>query len=95
MKLYKIRFFLLILFTVKSLSGSAQGLNAHLLLGYDVGLFDTNVVSTKASIRFDSASYLLTPINFKMPFRAAQSTLSDELGNLKMVTNGCWIADAT
>ncbi len=73
----------------------SQGMNAHWLLGYDVALFDTNVVSTKASIRFDSTSYLLTPSNFKMPFRAAQGTLSDENGNLLMVSNGCWIADAT
>lgn len=67
----------------------------HWLLGYDSALFDTNVVSTKANIRFDSTSYLLTPANFKMPFLSAQSTFSDEYGNLKMSTNGCWIADAT
>ncbi|MBK7966398.1 MAG: hypothetical protein IPK10_14680 [Bacteroidetes bacterium] len=39
--------------------------------------------------------YTLTPANFKMPFRAAQGNLSDENGNLLMVSNGCWIADAT
>jgi hypothetical protein len=73
----------------------SQGMNAHWLLGYDSALFDTNVVSTKANIRFDSTSYLLTPANFKMPFLAAQGTLSDENRNLLMVSNGCWIADAT
>ncbi len=73
----------------------SQGMNAHWLLGYDIGLFDTNVVSRKAIFHFDSLSYTLDSANFKMPFRAAQSNLSDENGNLLMVSNGCWIADAT
>ncbi|MBK9319739.1 MAG: hypothetical protein IPM91_13665 [Bacteroidetes bacterium] len=86
---------LLFLLTSLSQYSFSQGMNAHWLLGYDSALFDTNVVSTKANIRFDSTSYLLTPANFKMPFLSAQSTFSDEYGNLKMSTNGCWIADAT
>ena len=86
--------FLLVMMT-SSFSGYSQGLNANFLYGYSVGLFDTNVVSEKAHMRFDSAGYVLTPANFKMPFRASQSTLSDESGNLQMATNGCWIADAT
>jgi Secretion system C-terminal sorting domain len=72
-----------------------QGKNSHFLLGYDTGLFDTNVVSTKADLYFTQNNYTLTPANFKMPFRAAQANLSDENGNLLMVSNGCWIADAT
>jgi len=74
---------------------NSQGLNSHFLLGYSVGLFDTNVVSEKAILKFDSTSYTLTPANFKMPFRASQGNLSDDNGNLLMVSNGCWIADAT
>ncbi|MFN0189115.1 MAG: hypothetical protein ACKVQV_10480 [Bacteroidia bacterium] len=73
----------------------SQGMSSHWLLGYDVGLFDTNVVSTKADLYFTQNNYTLTPANFKMPFRAAQGNLSDENGNLLMVSNGCWIADAT
>ena len=72
-----------------------QGKNSHFLLGYDPGLFDTNVVSTKADLYFIQTNYFLTPAGFKMPFRAAQGNLSDENGNLLMVSNGCWIADAT
>ena len=49
----------------------SKGLNANFLYGYSVGLFDTNVVSEKAHMRFDSAGYVLTPANFKMPFRAS------------------------
>ncbi|MBK9637386.1 MAG: T9SS type A sorting domain-containing protein [Bacteroidetes bacterium] len=86
---------IILLFNLGSNYSYSQGMNSHWLLGYDVGLFDTNVVSTKAVFQFDSLGYSLDPSNFKMPFRAAQSTLSDELGNLNMVTNGCWIADAT
>jgi len=73
----------------------SQGLNSHFLLGYDVALFDTNVVSTKAILKFDTINYTLTPANFKMPFLSSQGNLSDENGNLLMVSNGCWIADAT
>ena len=73
----------------------SQGMSSHWLLGYDVGLFDTNVVSTKADLYFTQNNFTLTPANFKMPFRAAQGNISDESGNLLMVSNGCWIADAT
>ena len=72
-----------------------QGKNANFLLGYSVGLFDTNVVSEKAEMYFTQNNYTLTPANFKMPFMSAQGNLSDENGNLLMVSNGCWIADAT
>ena len=72
-----------------------QGKNSRFLLGYDVGLFDTNVVSTKAKLYFTQNNYNLTPASFKMPFMSAQGNLSDENGNLLMVSNGCWIADAT
>lgn len=85
----------IVLLLVNQIHSRGQGLNRHFLIGYDVGLFDTNVVSTKGIFQFDSVSYNLTPANFKMPFRATQGNLSDESGNLLMVSNGCWIADAT
>ncbi|MBS1765484.1 MAG: T9SS type A sorting domain-containing protein [Bacteroidetes bacterium] len=87
-------FALLILF----LAGNkviAQGYNHNWLLGYDVALFDTNVTSTKAWLQFDANNVTVTPANFKMPFWAAQGNISDANGNLLMVSNGCWIADAT
>lgn len=81
-------------FGVKSNTFS-QGKSRHFLLGYDTGLFDTNVVSTKADLYFTQNNYVLTPAGFKMPFFSAQGNLSDESGNLLMVSNGCWIADVT
>ena len=59
---------LCLVFILKSESFS-QGMNSHFLLGYDTGLFDTNVVSTKAIFKFDSLGYTLDTANFKMPFK--------------------------
>ncbi|MBK8416502.1 MAG: hypothetical protein IPL22_19530 [Bacteroidetes bacterium] len=56
---------------------------------------DTNVVTNNAILSFDANSINVAPTNFKMPFRAAQGNISDANGNLLMVSNGCWIADAT
>jgi hypothetical protein len=72
----------------------SQGLNHIFLIGYDVGLADTNVSSTKARFAFDSTSYNLIPESRKLAFRAAQANISDESGNLLISTNGCWIANA-
>ena len=88
-------FYLLVAFCCSFQCAYGQGMNSNFLLGYDVALADTNVTSTKAVFHFDSAGYTLNPANFKMPFMAAQANISDENGNLQMVSNGCWIADAT
>ena len=85
--------FLLFLMAENIVSG--QPFNRHYLLGYDVGLFDSNVVSTKGKFQFDNSSYVLQPDSFKMAFLASQATISDSNGNLIISTNGCWIADAT
>ena len=74
---------------------NSQGLNSHFLLGYDVGLFDTNVTSTKAFLTFDSMNVNVRSANFTIPFRAAQANISDENGKLLFVSNGCWIADSS
>lgn len=73
----------------------SQGKNHNWLIGYDVGLFDTNVTATKATLQFDTINITVIPANFKMPFLSAQGNISDEIGNLLMVSNGCWIANAT
>jgi hypothetical protein len=73
---------------------SGQGYNHNWLIGYNSGL-DTNVVTNNAILSFDANSINVAPTNFKMPFRAAQGNISDANGNLLMVSNGCWIADAT
>lgn len=93
-RIVNLLFTILLILFLKTNSG-AQGRNHNWLIGYDTGLADTNVTSTKAWLQFDSNSVVVTPDNFKMPFRAAQANISDENGNLLMVTNGCWIADAT
>ena len=73
----------------------SQGLNHTFLLGYDVGLFDTNVTSTKARLNFDSTSVSIIPESRKMAFDATQGNISDQNGNLLMSSNGCWIANAS
>ncbi|MBL7915856.1 MAG: T9SS type A sorting domain-containing protein [Bacteroidia bacterium] len=73
---------------------SGQRYNHNWLIGYNSGL-DTNVVTNNAILSFDANSINVAPTNFKMPFRAAQGNISDANGNLLMVSNGCWIADAT
>ena len=85
---------LTLLFLVGSTNIYSQGLNHSFLVGYTQGL-DTNVISHRGQLEFDSNSVNVIPKNFKMPFRAAQANISDENGNLLMVTNGCWIADAS
>lgn len=85
----------IVLLLVNLIHSRGQGLNRHFLIGYDIGLADTNVVSRKGDFEFDSLSYLLTPTNSKMPFLSTQGNISDNNGNLLMVSNGCWIADAT
>ncbi len=75
--------------------GFSQGRNHQFLIGYDTGLFDTNVTSTKARLLFNSNSVAILPETRKMAFRAAQGNISDENGNLLMVSNGCWIANTT
>ncbi len=87
-------FFTLFLISVVINELNAQGFNHNFLIGYTSGL-DTNVSSKKAWLQFDLNSVSVIPDNFKMPFMAAQGNISDENGNLLMVSNGCWIADAS
>jgi type IX secretion system substrate protein len=73
----------------------SQGLNHNYLIGYDTGLFDTNVTSTKARLFFDNNTVTVFPETRKLAFMAAQGNISDENGNLILSTNGCWIANGT
>src|SRR5688572_11050069 len=88
-------YFTLILFVASSIEINGQGYNHNWLIGYDTGLVDTNVTSTKAWLLFDASAISVNPDNFKMPFISTQGNISDTNGNLLMVSNGCWIADAT
>ena len=88
------RLSIVFLLFICSTSVVAQGLNRNYLFGYDVGLFDTNVVSTKAFMSIDTL-VTIQSANFKMAFNATQANLSNEQGNLLMYSNGCWIADAS
>jgi hypothetical protein len=90
------RFILLAIFNFFSFSLSySQGFNHNFLIGYDIGLFDTNVTSTKARLHFDSNSDTVSPETRKLAFRAAQGNISDQNGNLLISTNGCWVANAS
>ena len=89
-----ITLFIFLLINCWTQNVNSQGMNANFLLGYSSGL-DTNVISKRSVLSFDSNSINVDSATFKMPFRAAQGNLSDESGNLLMVSNGCWIADAT
>lgn len=79
---------------IKNTELFSQGYNHNWLIGYTSGL-DTNVISKRGWLQFDSNNVTVTPDNFKMPFRAAQGNISDANGDLLMVSNGCWIADAS
>nr|MBK9650395.1 T9SS type A sorting domain-containing protein [Bacteroidota bacterium] len=85
----------LVFITILPFTIFGQGRNHNWLLGYDVALFDTNVTSTKAFLQFDTNSVTVNGANFKMPFGISQGNISDENGNLLLVSNGCWIADVT
>jgi hypothetical protein len=73
----------------------AQGKNHNWEIGYDTGLFDTSVTSTKALLNYSANQIQDSPKSFTMPFRAAQGNISDENGKLIICENGCWIADST
>jgi hypothetical protein len=87
--------FFIIVFSAAVADVHAQGKNHNWLIGYDVTLFDTNVTSTKARMLIDSSSIVIASESRKMAFRGCQGNISDENGNLLIVSNGCWIANAT
>ena len=73
---------------------NAQGRTHNFLIGYTT-ILDSFTTSPKGRLLFDSTSVSVIGETRKMAFRAAQGNISDENGNLLMVSNGCWIADAT
>lgn len=73
---------------------SAQGRTHNFLIGYTT-FIDSFTTSPKGRLLFDSTSINVIGESRKMAFRATQANISDENGNLLMVSNGCWIADAT
>ncbi len=72
----------------------SQGKTHHFLIGYGVPT-DSNVIAPYGQLLFDNTSITTIGETRKMAFRATQGNISDENGNLLMVSNGCWIADAT
>lgn len=85
---------LLLLLIIIPFATFSQGLTHNFLTGYSIALFDTHVTSTKSWLQFDQNNLTITPDSFKMAFRAAQGNISDESGNLLMVSNGCWVMNA-
>jgi len=86
---------ILLFFMLFSKDGFSQGKNFNFLIGYNISLGIPQVTSTKARLLFDTNSLTVVPETRKMPFEAAQGNISDENGNLIIVSNGCWIANAT
>ncbi|KXK46381.1 MAG: hypothetical protein FNNCIFGK_01775 [Bacteroidia bacterium] len=72
----------------------AQGKTHNFLIGHNY-LTDQYTISGKGRILFDNTSVNVIGEARKISFRATQANISDENGNLLMVSNGCWIADAT
>ncbi len=70
-------------------------MNNNWQIGYDTGLFDTSVTSTKALLNFTSNQINILPKNFTMPYLGAQGNISNENGKLLICENGCWVADST
>jgi hypothetical protein len=73
---------------------NAQGKAHNFLIGHNT-LTDAYTTSGKGRLLFDSVSLNVISEIRKMAFGAAQGNISDENGNLQIVSNGCWIADAT
>ncbi len=82
-------------FCILQMHSYGQGRAKNWLLGYTSAVVDTEVVSNRALISFDSLNVNVSPKNFQMAFRAAQANISDEDGNLLFVSNGCWVADSS
>jgi len=90
----RLKYLLILFFLSYSFFCYSQGFNHTWLIGYDVGLFDTNVTSTKARLNFTTNSVTIIPETRRMPFNATQGNISDAYGNFLMSSNGCWIANA-
>ena len=73
---------------------AAQGRTHNFLIGYNT-LTDQYTTAGKARLLFDSTTITVVSDVRKMEFGITQANISDENGNLLMVSNGCWIADAT
>lgn len=73
--------------------GNGQGLNHNYLIGYTIA-DPPWTTHDKGVIKIDSSGFGIFGLSRKMKFRATQSNISDDSGNIKFYTNGCWIANA-
>lgn len=71
----------------------AQGRNHQFLIG-DATNIGSYTTSTRSRLLFDSMSLTVVPDSFAMPFAQTQGNISDEQGNLLMVSNGIYIMNA-
>jgi hypothetical protein len=71
----------------------AQGKNHQFLVG-DANNIGTYTTATRSRLLFDSTSLTVVPDSFAMPFIQTQGNISDEQGNLLMVSNGIYIMNA-
>ena len=85
--------YILIFFITTSAIG--QGVSNIWLLGHRTGNLDPYTISLKGTINYLSGNAVVTPSIRKMIFYETQGNISDSNGNLRMSSNGIWIADAT
>ena len=71
----------------------AQGRNHQFLFGDQNGL-DPYISSIRGRLLFDSTSLTVVPDSFGIAFAQTQGNISDEQGNLLMVSNGIYIMNA-
>ena len=72
----------------------SQGKTHNFLIGHNY-LTDQYTTAGKGRLLFDSSSVVVIGEARKISFGTTQANISDDNGNLLMVSNGCWIADAT
>ena len=73
---------------------NAQGKAYNFLIGHNT-IADQYTTAGKGRLVFSSATVDTVGETRKMGFRITQGNIADENGNLLMVSNGCWIADAS
>ena len=95
-KLNKLLFYycsVLIVFLAQNNIVFAQGRNHQFLFG-DKNTPDSYTTAFRGRLLFDSTSLTVVPDSFGMAFAQTQGNISDEQGNLLMVSNGIYIMNA-
>ncbi len=88
------KFYFIALLMFFPVIAQSQGKTHNFLIGHNY-LTDQYTTAGKGRLLFDSSSVVVIGEARKISFGTTQANISDDNGNLLMVSNGCWIADAT